>query len=63
MLAIGPDVSQMLLSPGHQHSSIEVRSQDFNNPGYVSTVGVMGASQIVAWPKSFCVCAHKVDRC
>ena len=63
MLAIDPGVSQMLLSPGHQHRSTEVRSQDCNNHGYVSAVGIMGVAQILAWLKSLCVCAHKVDRC
>jgi len=28
MLVVGPSVCQMLFSPGHQHRSIEVRSQD-----------------------------------
>ena len=31
MLAIGPGVSQMLFSPGLQHGSTEVRSQDCSN--------------------------------
>ena len=49
MLAVGPGVSQTLFSPGHQHRSTEVRSQDCSNYGSGLTVGTMGASQTLAW--------------
>ena len=49
MLAIGPGVSLKLFSPGHQHRSTEVRSQDCSNYGSGPTVGTMGAAQTLAW--------------
>ena len=50
MLAIVPDVSQTLFSPGHQHRSTEVRSQNCSNHGSGPTVGTMRAAQSLASP-------------
>ena len=47
---IGPGVSQTLFSPGHQHRSTEVRSQDCSNHGSGLIVGAMGEVQTLAWP-------------
>ena len=49
MPAIGPSVSQELFSPGHQHGSTKVRSQDCSNHVHGSPVGAMEAAQILAW--------------
>lgn len=50
--AIGPDISQVLFSPGHQHRYAEVRYLDCSNHGSGPAVGAMGAAQILAWPNS-----------
>ena len=51
MPAIDPGVSQMLFSPGHQHRSTEVRSQDCSHHGSGPSVCAMGgAAQTLAWP-------------
>lgn len=49
MLTMSPRFSQAF-SPGHQHRSIEVRSQNFSIHGPGPTVGMMVASQTLAWP-------------
>lgn len=49
MLAIGLDVSQALLSPGHQNRFTEVRSQDCSNHRSGLTMGAKGAAQTLAW--------------
>ena len=53
MPAIGPDISQVLFSPGHQHRYTEVRYLDYSNHGSGPAVGAMGAAQVLAWPNSF----------
>ena len=50
--AIGPRVSQALFSPGHQHRSTEVSSQDCSNHASGTTVGAVEATQTLAWPIS-----------
>ena len=50
MLAIGPGDSQALFSPGHQHRSTEVRSQDCSSHAPGHTVGGTEAAQTLAWP-------------
>lgn len=53
MLAIGPGVSWVLFSPGYQHRSTKVRSQNYSNHESGLAVGTMGAAQIL------CIHAHK----
>ena len=50
MPAVGPGVSQVLFSPGHQRRSTEVMSQDCSNHASGPSVGAMGAAQTLAWP-------------
>lgn len=50
VLAIGPGISQALFSPGHQHRSTEVRSQNCSNHGSLPAVGANGAAQHFNWP-------------
>ena len=57
MLAVGPGVSHVLFSPGHQRRSTEVRSQDCSNHGSGPTVGAMGAAHPLH------VLAHKHHSC
>ena len=48
--AFGPGISQMLFSPGHQHSSTELKFQDFSYQGFGTTVVTMGSALTVTWP-------------
>ena len=50
MLVIGPGDSQALLSPGHQHRSTEVRSQDCSSHVSGPIEGAMEAAQTLSWP-------------
>ena len=50
MRAFGPGISQMLFSTGHQHSSTELKFQDFSNQGFGTIVGTMGSALTLAWP-------------
>lgn len=42
-------MSQALFSPGHQHMSDEVRSQDHGNHAPVPAVGAMVTAWTLAW--------------
>ena len=50
MLAIGPVVSQVLFSPGHQRRYTELRSQDCSSCAGGPTVGAMEATETLVWP-------------
>ena len=49
--AIGPDVSQALFSPGHQHRSTKVRLQNYISHAPGSAVGAVGLGQTLAWTR------------
>lgn len=53
MLAVGPDVSQALFSPGHLCRFTEVRSLDCSNRAPGPAVGVTEEAQILAWSNPY----------
>ena len=53
MLAVGPDVSQALFSPGHLCRFTEVRSLDCSNHALGPALGVTEEAQILAWSNPY----------
>lgn len=54
LLAIGPDVSQMLFLPGHQHRSTEVRFKSCSNMNMDLLWALCG--QLRLWPDTTLAC-------
>ena len=58
VLAIGPGVSQALFSPGHQHRSMEVRSQNCSNWALYQLWVLLGLLSILTGPTLTCKCTQ-----
>ena len=62
LLAIGPDVSQMLFLPGHQHRSTEVSAQVAAIMD-LALCGHYGGSSDSGLAPPPCLSAHKIHSC